>query len=110
MAKSSHVIETEGRRGTSVYNNIKMQNPFKVIDLETFFFVYNFGGNAFKVKVSFTSSSPACFLPYFKHSRVPLPSSSLAPPAGQDGAPTERAAAGEAEAGAPEGRGQQHGI
>lgn len=37
MAKSSHVIETEGRRGTSVYNNIEMQNPFKVIDLETFF-------------------------------------------------------------------------
>lgn len=39
MAKSSHVIDTEGRRGTSVYNNIKMQNPFKVIDLETFFFL-----------------------------------------------------------------------
>lgn len=39
-----------------------------------------------------------------------LSCSSLAPPAGQDGAPAERAAAGEAKAGAPERRGQQHGV
>lgn len=36
--------------------------------------------------------------------------SPLAPPAGQDGAPTEGAAAGEAEARPSEGRRQQHGI
>lgn len=47
---------------------------------------------------------------FYTHSCVLLSCSSLAPPAGQDGAPAEGAAAGEAEAGAPEGRGQQHGV
>lgn len=39
-----------------------------------------------------------------------FPSSSSAPPAGQDGASTEGTAAGKAETRAAEGRCQQHGI
>jgi len=49
-----------------------------------------------------------CFLE--SQSFCVFPSSSPAPPAGQDGASHEGAADGEAETRPPEGRRQQHGI